>query len=212
MPKITAPTIAEHVEVREREIMDAAMRLFAERGVRDVSIGDIADDVGLARTSLYRYFRTKSAIIHAWFDATMGPIIDECTAIADDVQPAAQRLERWLDVQLDVLSDPSNHAMIAAALEADDMTDRRQGAIAIQHQALYATLEQILADDRPVDDNVRARTIVISGLLRTLTDLVQHGIPPTAAREQIRVAINAIEPVADGEPRLAAAPNATGRS
>ena len=78
-------------------------------------MGDIADAVGLARTSLYRYFPTKSHIVLAWFERAIGPHIVASAAIADGPGLPAERLERWLTLQLDVMLDAEHDAMIGVA-------------------------------------------------------------------------------------------------
>ena len=45
-------------ETRER-ILSMAIRLFVERGLFATQMQDIAAEVGISRTSLYRYFRDK---------------------------------------------------------------------------------------------------------------------------------------------------------
>ena len=49
-------------EARRREILQKALRLFAEAGYADVTFQRIADRCGLARTALYKYFRHKRQI------------------------------------------------------------------------------------------------------------------------------------------------------
>ena len=43
---------------------------------------ELAEEVGLARSSLYRYFPTKSAIVHRWFDVAMAPLVADSDRIA----------------------------------------------------------------------------------------------------------------------------------
>ena len=47
---------------RRSEILQKALRLFAEAGYADVTFQRIADRCGLARTALYKYFRHKRQI------------------------------------------------------------------------------------------------------------------------------------------------------
>lgn len=48
-----------------RHIVDAADRLFYERGFEATSFADIAEDVGLSRGNFYYHFRTKDEILEA---------------------------------------------------------------------------------------------------------------------------------------------------
>ena len=57
------PTTAER-------ILDAAEDLFAEKGYRATSLGDVADRVGIRSPSLYNHFRNKEAL----YAGRAGPI------------------------------------------------------------------------------------------------------------------------------------------
>ena len=101
MPRITAPTVAEHVRLQERAILDAAGQLFAERGVSGTDLGDIAAEVGLARSSLYRYFPDKDHILLAWFERELQPVIDQSASLLEGDDPPVERIVRWMRFQMD---------------------------------------------------------------------------------------------------------------
>jgi AcrR family transcriptional regulator len=59
----------EQVEVVRTQILDAARRLFAQKGYRSVSMRALAEATGMSPMALYRYFDGKRAIlIHIWGD------------------------------------------------------------------------------------------------------------------------------------------------
>jgi AcrR family transcriptional regulator len=64
MSSMTAPTDA----VRER-ILRTASELFYREGARAVGVDLIVDRAGVAKTSLYRYFRTKDDLIAAFLES-----------------------------------------------------------------------------------------------------------------------------------------------
>jgi len=53
------------VDVRER-ILETASSLFYRRGVRAVGVDLVVEEAGVAKTSLYRHFRTKDDLIAAF--------------------------------------------------------------------------------------------------------------------------------------------------
>src|SRR3546814_16970033 len=57
----------ENNEVRDR-ILATASELFYRRGVRAVGVDLIVADAGVAKTSLYRHFRTKDDLIAAFLE------------------------------------------------------------------------------------------------------------------------------------------------
>jgi AcrR family transcriptional regulator len=58
---------SEAPDVRQR-ILDTASALFYERGVRAVGVDLVVADSGVAKTSLYRHFRTKDDLIVAFLE------------------------------------------------------------------------------------------------------------------------------------------------
>jgi AcrR family transcriptional regulator len=53
----------QHPEQRREEILDAAVRLFCEKGYEGTTIRDIARAVGVTEGLLYHYFPSKAALI-----------------------------------------------------------------------------------------------------------------------------------------------------
>ena len=49
-------------------ILNAALRLFAASGVENVSMRDLADDVGIKAASIYNHFPSKDEIVEACYD------------------------------------------------------------------------------------------------------------------------------------------------
>jgi AcrR family transcriptional regulator len=61
-PKFERARSAEAKLIRETAILDAATRLATERGVRSVTLTDIAAEVGMHKSAMLRYFETREEI------------------------------------------------------------------------------------------------------------------------------------------------------
>jgi AcrR family transcriptional regulator len=55
-------------EERRKEILDAALRLFAERGFNDTTVGDIAAAAGMGTGTVYLYFPSKEHVLMGLHD------------------------------------------------------------------------------------------------------------------------------------------------
>lgn len=52
----------QHSAMAAQNILDAATRLFVDRGVSAVGMGDIAEAAGCSRQTLYRYFDSRQSL------------------------------------------------------------------------------------------------------------------------------------------------------
>ncbi len=87
-----SPRTVKDPEERRRELLEAAMSLFMERGYDSVSMRDIAREAGVTAGLAYHYFDSKQNL----FAAAIELYADECSAgyirILDD--PAATLAEK----------------------------------------------------------------------------------------------------------------------
>src|SRR3954469_20049551 len=65
MKAVALPRAATSARRRLSEIVDAAARVFAQRGYYGASTQDIADLLGMRQASLYYYFDSKEAALEA---------------------------------------------------------------------------------------------------------------------------------------------------
>src|ERR1700735_43953 len=61
-PEVQRARSAEAKLQREQAILDAAAKLGTERGIRTVTLTDIAQAVGLHKSAMLRYFETREQI------------------------------------------------------------------------------------------------------------------------------------------------------
>ena len=65
-------------EERRRNILDKAMRLFSQIGYDNVSLIMIAEAAGIARTVMYRYYKSKREVLDAAIRANASIIMQQC--------------------------------------------------------------------------------------------------------------------------------------
>jgi AcrR family transcriptional regulator len=79
-------------EGREREILDAATRLFHASGFDRVGVDDIGQLAGITGPAIYRYFSGKDEILAALFDSAMDRLLLLCGHVPDDPFAALEHL------------------------------------------------------------------------------------------------------------------------
>lgn len=146
MPRIKAASVAEHVAEQEAAVFATAVRLFGERGYDQVTLADIATEIGLARSSLYRYFPDKAHILLRWFQQELPRQVERSESILRGEGEPGLRIERWALAQLDYAAGPE-HTLIAriGALVPELDTDARTD-LASSHDLLLAPLLDALGE------------------------------------------------------------------
>ena len=80
-------------EDKRTRILDAAIRVFAERGYHEARVGDIAEDAGVAHGLLYHYFASKDDVLRTIFVENWGQLIARFRAVEGADEPAGEKLE-----------------------------------------------------------------------------------------------------------------------
>ena len=193
MPRIAAASVAEHVAQQERAVFDAAIGLFVERGYAGVSLADIASEVGLKRTSLYRYYPDKAHILLAWYHAEMPRQVAESERLLGGGGPPEARLHRWVEAQMDYARTPEHDLVVAFAdisdqLSPDDLTELRDS-----HRALTAPLAGVLGELGVAPLAQPAVETVLGGLVLAASRAESvAGHPDGELRRRLQAAIAAL--------------------
>ena len=85
-------------EVRRREIIDASMKLFMEKGYQKTRTQDIIERVGISRGLLYYHFKNKEDILYPLIELYTEPLARNLSTIANanDLSPA-QKVKAFFD-------------------------------------------------------------------------------------------------------------------
>jgi AcrR family transcriptional regulator len=134
---------------RER-VLEAAEEALRRYGPAKANVVDVARALGVSHGSVYRHFPSKAALRDAVTERWLGEISSPLAAVADGEGPAAERLQRWLDL------------LVSAK--------RRK---ALDDPELFATYIELSADAREV---VKAHVEKLTAqLARIITDGVARG-------------------------------------
>lgn len=125
---VTATTTrARQADRRREELLATGLRLFAERGFRATTIGDIATATGTAHGLVYHYFRSKDELLAAILARySFLPRLRELLALSPDraasevLTEVAVGFSALLDARTDLLrlvvAESQTNPIVAAAL------------------------------------------------------------------------------------------------
>ena len=92
--------MSDRVLDRRRELLDAAVRVFARKGFRAARVGDIAEEAGVAHGLLYHYFRSKEEVLETIFRETWQLLQADLDRIESSDLPFREQLRRFARIYL----------------------------------------------------------------------------------------------------------------
>ena len=79
---------------RERQILDAALAVFAERGFQNASMEAVAERVGVTKPVVYTHFGSKEGLLLACLARARAELLDVTTAAAAAAEGPEEALRR----------------------------------------------------------------------------------------------------------------------
>ncbi|MEU8248736.1 TetR/AcrR family transcriptional regulator [Nonomuraea sp. NPDC048916] len=153
MPRIQASTVAEHRAAQHRALLDAARALLAETG-RPPTLGRVAARAGLARPSLYQYFRSAEDLLNA---------------VVKDVFP------RWsarVAAAMDAAANPADRVLAYVLTNFELITEGEH--------ALATVLAEVAPGDTVAEQSRAMHQRLLEPLVVALRELGVPAVPETA--------------------------------
>jgi AcrR family transcriptional regulator len=97
VPKLWNETIEAHRRAVRDATLDTTAALVAEHGLRSVTMSQIAQETGIGRATLYKYFSGVEAILLAWHERHVTGHLEQLAEVRDQAGDAGERLEAVLE-------------------------------------------------------------------------------------------------------------------
>src|ERR1700712_4957234 len=98
-------------EERPRQILDAAFAVFAERGLAQARLEDIAKRAGLSKGTIYLYFPNKEELFREVVRSTVIAFIERGEAALESQREPRKALAAWMEGYWEYLRSPTWPAM-----------------------------------------------------------------------------------------------------
>jgi AcrR family transcriptional regulator len=179
---MTDTGLRERKKQRTREaIVDAALRLFEERGFDQTTIADIAEAADIAPRTFFGYFPSKEDVVFADFPVIVDGLETRLVERSAD-ETAIDAIRAWIGRLIDEQGVVDDRERCRKRLIGESE------ALAAHQRALMGRVDELLAEHIARDlgdraDDVRPRMIAsaVIGALRALDvkDMHESGSPPT---------------------------------
>jgi AcrR family transcriptional regulator len=97
MPRLWSDTIETHRQEVRDAILEKTVGLVTKQGLRSVTMSQIADEAGIGRATLYKYYPDVESILVAWHERHIGDHLQQLAELGGQPGNAAERLEAVLE-------------------------------------------------------------------------------------------------------------------
>ena len=138
VPKIQAATVVEQRQMRQRQLMDAALSLALEGGVDAITVSAVAKRAGLSRSSIYEYFSSSADLVADLVVEEMAHYNSRLLIAVGNVEEPYEYIELWIAEALQYIIDGRH--MLVKSLNIANTPSYRKSDIAQGHKNLMATI------------------------------------------------------------------------
>lgn len=189
MPKIDAPTVAEHHSRRRAALLAAGAQLLNENGVEGVNLGAVGAAAGLARSSVYQYFDSAPALLAAVVNELAAKAAGHLEQTRDGSLTPTARIEGFVRATLETALETTHRSL--ASLDVASLPAECRAHVAALHRRQFEPLRQDLAELGHPDPELGAQLIggILNAAYRALAEgatqdrvvahtlaLIRHGI------------------------------------
>ncbi|HEV2760249.1 MAG TPA: TetR/AcrR family transcriptional regulator [Acidimicrobiales bacterium] len=97
MPRLWHDSIEAHRRAVRDATLDTAAALVAEHGLASVTMSRVAEETGIGRATLYKYFANVEAILEAWHQRQIEGHLRHLADVSDGSGDPVERLEAVLE-------------------------------------------------------------------------------------------------------------------
>ncbi len=162
----------EKKEARKREILEAALKVFSQKGYHQAQITDIIDEAGVARGTFYLYFESKREIFATLLEQIIEDVRAEIESLPTD---AANRIPDAMKGNLKrlttlLVNNPNyTRVLLCESVTFDAESDEK---ITVFYQNLIAYIERALTQGQQMNfvrsGSTNMLAIFILGILKEL--------------------------------------------
>ncbi|WP_030231587.1 MULTISPECIES: TetR/AcrR family transcriptional regulator [unclassified Streptomyces] len=136
--------MAEHRSMQRAALLDAARSLLSEGGTEALTFPALAERTGLARSSVYEYFRSRAAVVEELCEVDFPLWAAEVSAAMERATTAEAKVEAYVRQQLELVGDRRHRAVVA--ISASELDAGAREKIRAAHGGLVALIVDALGE------------------------------------------------------------------
>ncbi|WP_329392235.1 TetR/AcrR family transcriptional regulator [Streptomyces sp. NBC_01716] len=136
--------MAEHRTMQRGALLDAARSLLSEGGTEALTFPALAERTGLARSSVYEYFRSRAAVVEELCAVDFPVWAAEIEFAMADAPTPETKIEAYVRRQLSLVGDRRHRAVVA--ISASELDAGAREKIRAAHGGLIAMIVDALSE------------------------------------------------------------------
>lgn len=204
MPRVSGGSVAAHRAETTARIFESLRTLLYERGYDAITLAEVAEHAGMARTAMYNYFRDKESLLVAYTATETDAFLAELDEALRSVDNPVDQLRAFIRLQVEYFT----HTHLPPGPTLRLLLPEPAATEVIGHIAvLEARLHQILRVGRDrryfLVDDVDASTAMITACVSrgSVADPSRSADQAVAATEAFVLRALGARVGADGRPR-----------
>ncbi|WP_025683515.1 TetR/AcrR family transcriptional regulator [Paenibacillus maysiensis] len=167
-----------HVDSKKKDIMQAAMRLFATKGIDGISVKEIGEAAGVTDAAIYKHFKSKDAMALEVF----GQYCNSYTTLIDFYRKQSgsfiSRFHQLVDEVL-VMHDEDQYGLLLLSQHHELYVEASQSSnVREPLEALVEFIEQgIRHGELPKQDAQLSGTLIIGAITRLSVSSLEGELP-----------------------------------
>ena len=133
-------------EFRVHSIQEATMRVIARKGMSAATMQEIAEEAGVAKGTIYLYFRDREELVEKTFETAMVQLMDEIDAALEQEVPFEEKIRAVIVAQLAFFGRNREFFRLYLSLRMPEGTPERQRRQKRTCQPQYRSRVQKFAD------------------------------------------------------------------
>ncbi len=173
MPKISAPTVAEHRARQRAALLEAAIETLVDHGADAVTPAAVTARAGLSRPSFYQYFPSTAALLASIVEDAFTAANDATTRALEGIGPPAARIDTFVRTEVRLAHEGLHRPAVALA-RADLPLECRLRVRELHRQHYRPLFDAVHELDLP-DPQLTAH--LLTGRLQAALSAVEDGRP-----------------------------------
>lgn len=172
-------------------LLDAARTLLSEGGTEALTFPALAERTGLARSSVYEYFRSRAAVVEELCEADFPVWAAEVEAAMASVDGPPAKVEAYVRKQLELVGDRRHRAVVA--ISASELDAGAREKIRAAHGGLVAIIVEALGElghEQP-----RLAAMLLQGVVDAAVRRIELGAaedPASIAEAAVAMALHGV--------------------